>query len=527
MKPDLKKSGDLSRPFRPLGLRIHPYVFLGSAGIILVLVLVAAFQGEALGRVAKQLQAEISEKAGWLYVLAVNVFLGLGLYLIFSPYGRIKLGGPDSKPEFSRLSWFAMLFSAGMGIGLLFYSVAEPIYHYTTPPMGEGGTVEAARLSMSMTFLHWGLHAWGIYAIVGLALAYFGFRHKLPLTIRSAFYPLLGDRINGGIGNLIDILAVVATMFGVATSLGLGVQQIHSGLNFLFDVPRSLEPWFLGLNQTQAIQILLITIITSIATLSVVLGLDKGIRRLSEFNISMAGLLLLFVLLLGPTWFILDSLVQNIGGYLQQLPRLAFWTESYKGVAQGTHWQDGWTTFYWGWWIAWSPFVGMFIARISRGRTVREFMISVLLAPTLVTFIWLSVFGGTALHGELGGDKTISTAVQSDLTTSLFVLLAQFPFSALTSFLAILVVVTFFVTSSDSGSLVIDIITSGGDPDPPVPQRIFWAVMEGLVAAVLLVMGGLQALQTASITTGLPFTIVLLIMCYSLMKGLREDPQMA
>jgi choline/glycine/proline betaine transport protein len=412
-----------------------------------------------------------------------------------------------------------MLFSAGMGIGLLFYGVAEPMYHLLTPPHGaEPGTVAAAEDAMKTVFLHWGLHAWAIYALVGLALAYFAFNRGQPLSIRAVFEPLLGKRIHGPWGHLIDILATVATMFGVATSLGLGAHQVNAGLHHLFGVP-----------ETRTVQILLIAGITAIATASVVAGLNHGIKRLSEYNMAAAGLLLLFVLLAGPTLFILNGFVENLGDYLNDFFYLGFWNETYTGGS----WQNGWTVFYWGWWIAWSPFVGMFIARISRGRTVREFVAGVLLVPTLLTFLWLSVFGDSALYIELFGGGGMASAVEDNLARSLFVFLEQLPGAAGNdlpmmviagaSVLATVVIVTFFVTSSDSGSLVIDMITAGGKPNPPVAQRIFWAVTEGVVAAALLVGGGLTALQTAAIATGLPFALVLMVMIFSLYRGLARD----
>ncbi|MFT5470133.1 MAG: choline/glycine/proline betaine transport protein [Verrucomicrobiales bacterium] len=506
---------------------LQPQVFWGALAIVLILLIAAMVAGDSFENIASDVQSSISTSAGWFYVLAVNSFLAFAIYLAFSRFGNIRLGTDDSKPEFSTLSWFAMLFSAGMGIGLVFFGVAEPIYHYLAPPIGEGETVEAARQSMSTTFLHWGFHAWAIYAVVGLAVAYFAFRHNLPLSIRSTFYPLLGERVHGICGHLIDFIAIGATLCGVATSLGLGAQQIHSGLTFLFGLTNSNEPFAIGLSQNQGIQILLIGSITAVATISVVLGLRAGILRLSKLNIGAAGLLLLFVLVTGPTVFLLSSLIQNIGEYLSVLPQIATWTESFSSAANpdGEKWQNSWTVFYWGWWISWSPFVGIFIARISKGRTVRQFIGGVLLAPAVATFVWLSVFGGTALHGALSGDDSVAKAVASDVPTSLFVMLQQLPAGEIACGLATLVILVFFVTSSDSASLVIDTIASGGNPDPPKWQRIFWAVLEGAIAATLLVLGGLTALQTASIATGLPFAIVLLFMCLSLLKGLRQERQ--
>lgn len=488
-------------------LEVHPWVFFGSAGLILLFVGITIIFQHFLGDVFQTMQSYMSTYAGWFFIATMNIVLLFVLLLIVSRFGDIRLGGPDAAPEFSTIGWFAMLFSAGMGIGLLFYGVAEPMFHYVANPLTEPGTTEAARKAMDITFLHWGLHPWAVYTIVGLALAFFSFNKGLPLSIRTAFYPVFGERIYGPIGNIIDIMATVATLFGVATSLGLGVQQVNAGLDHLF-----------GIGQSTTIQVLLIAGITSIATWSVVKGLDKGIRRLSELNIILAAALALFVLILGPTLFILNGTLENIGYYIQFLPQLSTWNETYEH----TQWQHGWTIFYWAWWIAWSPFVGMFIARVSFGRTIREFILGVLLVPTFITFLWITIFGNTALNIEMFGGGGIAAAVQENLPISLFVLLENFPLSSFTSALGIVVIITFFVTSSDSGSMVIDIITSGGDPNPPVLSRLFWALLEGAVAAALLMGGGLVALQTATITTGLPFAAILLGMCYSLHKGLNE-----
>jgi choline/glycine/proline betaine transport protein len=488
---------------------IEPVVFWASCGLIVLFVLLSFVYTKQMGDTFGQVQKLFSTYAGWVYILGVNFFLGFAIWLLFSRYGDIRLGGHEAKPEFSTWGWFAMLFSAGMGIGLVFWSVAEPMYHYASPPFGaEANTPESAKLAMTITMFHWGVHAWAIYAVIALALAFFAFNRGLPLTVRSAFYPILGERIYGPIGHTIDVLAVLATMFGLATSLGLGVQQVNAGLDTLF-----------GIGPSVMVQIVLIVIITSIAIVSVVAGLDKGVRFLSEINMYAAGGLLLFVLLVGPTLFIFDSVVQNFGSYVQHLAQLSTWTESYNQ----TEWQHSWTIFYWAWWIAWSPFVGMFIARVSKGRTIREFIAGVLLVPTVMTTVWLTVFGGTALYEEFHGNGGIAAAVNADVATALYELLARFPLSEITSLLAMFVVITFFVTSSDSGSLVIDTITSGGHPHPPVQQKIFWASAEGVVAASLLVAGGLSALQAGSILTGLPFTFVLLLMCFSLYKGLHEE----
>jgi choline/glycine/proline betaine transport protein len=490
------------------GLEVNGPVFFTSAIIVIITITLTLLFKDKAEQHFTEIQAFVANKAGWFFILSVNVFLVFMIYLAFSKYGQIRIGGQTAKPEFKTLSWFAMLFSAGMGIGLLFWSISEPIYHYLSPPMASGETAEAAKEAMKFTFLHWGFHAWAIYALVGLSLAYFTYSRGLPLTIRSVFYPFLGDKIYGRIGDAIDIFAVLATLFGLATSLGLGVQQIAAGLNHLF-----------GIDSGVMTQVILIGGITLIATISVVLGVDKGVRVLSEWNMRVAVVFLLIVLILGPTIFIFKSFVQNTGNYLSSILEISTWTESYTG----TNWQNAWTTFYWGWWIAWSPFVGMFIARISKGRTIREFILGVLLVPSIVTFFWISAFGSTAINEAILGNDTIVNAVNDNVATALFVFLEDYPFAFILNIIAIILIAGFFVTSSDSGSLVVDSLTTGGKIDAPVGQRIFWAIVEGSVAAVLLIGGGLQALQTATIVTGLPFAIILIVMCFSLYKGLSED----
>ena len=489
-------------------LQVNPPVFYVSAGLIVAFASLGSLFAEQAESLFNAVQAGIVTAFGWFYIAAVAGFLGFVLYLMLSRHGQVKLGPDDSEPDYSYLSWFAMLFSAGMGIGLIFFGVAEPIYHYTAPPVGEAETIAAARQAMKITFFHWGFHAWAIYIVVGLALAYFSFRHNLPLTLRSALYPLIGERIHGPIGHAVDIFAVLGTMFGVATSLGLGVAQVNAGLEYLFGVP-----------QNAGVQIVLIAAITALATISVVLGLDRGIRRLSELNIGLALMLLVFVLFAGPTVFLLQTLVQNTGAYLDDLVQLTFRMFAYEPSG----WMGSWTLFYWGWWIAWSPFVGMFIARISRGRTIREFILGVLFVPVLFTFVWMTVFGDTALWFELNGLAPIAQVVSENMPVALFAMLNELPLSAVTSLVATLLVITFFVTSSDSGSLVIDIITSGGMDEPPTWQRVFWAVMEGVVAAVLLVAGGLGALQTAAIAGGLPLAVIMVFICYGLLRSLQGE----
>jgi choline/glycine/proline betaine transport protein len=490
-------------------VRINPPVFILSGVFTLALVAIAIVAGDAAAALFTAIQEWIAHTAGWFYVLSVAGFLVFVVGLAVSDYGRIKLGRDHSSPDYSYPSWFAMLFSAGMGIGLMFFSVAEPVMHLVKPPVGAGGTFAAARDAMRITFFHWGMHAWAIYAVVALALAYFAFRHDLPLTVRSALYPLIGERIFGPIGHAVDIFAVLGTIFGVATSLGLGVLQVNSGLAYLFDVPVSLT-----------VQVLLITVITAVATLSVALGLDSGIRRISELNVVLAVSLLLFVLFAGPTVFLLQTLVQNTGAYLSNLFSMTFNLYAYEP----TGWIGGWTLFYWGWWIAWSPFVGMFIARISKGRTIREFIIGVLMVPTGFTFFWMTVFGDTALHMILiQGFGSLADAVQGDTSVALFQFFERLPYAGITSLVATVLVITFFVTSSDSGSLVVDMLTSGGQDESPMWQRIFWAIVEGVVAAALLLAGGLKALQTATIASALPFAIVMILMCWGLIRALRID----
>ncbi|MFO7868117.1 MAG: BCCT family transporter [Bacteroidales bacterium] len=483
-------------------------VFWPSAVLIVAFIAITLIVGKPMEKIFSGIQTAISDYGGWFFIISVNIFLIFVLYLAFSKFGKIRLGGEKAKPEFKTGEWFAMLFSAGMGIGILFWSVGEPINHFMNPPHGEGGTVEAASTAMEHTFLHWGLHAWGIYALVGMALAFFTFNKKLPLTISSVFYPLLGRRIYGPWGKIINVLAVVATLFGLATSLGLGVKQVSAGLAHLFDMP-----------DTVMSQVILIILITLAATGSVIAGLSGGVKRLSTLNMYIGAVFLLFMLIVGPTLFIADSFVQNTGAYLQDFFTLSTWTETY----QQSTWQNGWTVFYWAWWISWSPFVGMFIARISRGRTIKEFVLGVLIVPTLLTFFWLSTFGGSALYLELNSLADIAGAVSDNVATSLYKLLEQFPLSFVTSIVGVVLVIGFFVTSSDSGSLVVDSLTAGGKLDAPVPQRIFWALTEGAVAAVLLIGGGLGALQTAAISTGLPFALILIVLGYSLLKGLQSE----
>lgn len=485
----------------------YPPVFLPAAILIVLFITVTLIVGDPMEAIFSRLQNGIVDNAGWLLVMAVNVFVVICLVFAFSKFGQLRLGGPQAKSDFSTFAWFSMLFSAGMGIGLLFFSVAEPITHFTNPPVPFTDGADRANNAFTYTFLHWGLHAWAIYALIGLGLAFMTFNRRQPLTIRSLFFPLFGERVHGPVGNIIDVIAVISTLFGLATSLGFGVQQVAAGLEHLF-----------GIDNNVYVQVVLIGLITLAATASVVAGLDKGVRVLSELNMRLGLIFLVLMLIIGPTIFLLDGYIQNVGRYFQELLALGTWTEAYTGGK----WQNDWSVFYWAWWISWSPFVGMFIARVSRGRTIREFILGVLLVPTLLTFLWMSVFGGSAMYLEINGLGDMSGAA-SEISTALFVMLEEFPLNFVTSLLGIVLVTSFFVTSSDSGSLVIDSITAGGKLDAPVGQRIFWAVSEGGVAATLLLGGGLAALQTAATITGLPFALLLLIMSYSLYLGLQEE----
>ena len=488
--------------------RTSPPVFLISAGVMLTLILLCTLYTEWSESFFQAVQKTISFHFSWVFTGTTSFFLIFVLALAFSRYGKIRLGDSGDEPDFDGLTWFAMLFSAGMGIGLVFWSIAEPITHYVKPPVGKGESLFSEELAMRFTYFHWGFHAWAVFMVVALSLSYFSYRKGLPLTIRSAFFPILGKKIFGPIGHAIDIFAVVGTMFGVSTSLGLGVMQVNSGLNFL-----------MGLPETDWVQVILIISITAIAAVSVGLGLEKGISRLSQLNLVLAGFLLLFVLLLGPTAYVLQNFFHSVEDYFMSIPLLSFMGEKISE----SDWRSSWTTFYWAWWISWAPFVGVFIARISRGRTIRELILTGLLGPALATFFWISIFGGTALNFEIVRGEPISEAVFSNVGTALFVTLERLPYHGILATLSIFVIVVFFVTSSDSGSLVIDMLTAGGDPNPPAIQRIFWAIVEGGVAIALLMAGGLGTLQTAAIASGFPLALLLVAMCFSLTKALRKE----
>ncbi len=496
--------------------RVSKPVFLSSAILIIAFIIFGAFFNELANEVFGQAKAFISVRFGWFFIVVVNLALVMSIYLIFSKYGDIRLGYQTEKPEYNLISWIGMLFSAGIGIGLLYWGTAEPLQHFMAPPLGEPETIAAAKQAMNISFLHYGLHVWAIYGMVALSLAYFHYRRGLPLAIRSTLYPLIGKKIYGPWGHTVDTLAVFGTMFGVVTTLGLGVLQINSGLDTLFGIPNNIT-----------VQIILIAFITMLAGLSLMMGLDKGIKRLSDINIFLTIVLLSFVIILGPTQFIVNSFVENIGNYIHQVIPLGLWTESYAGKE---NWQSSWTIFYWAWWISWSPFVGVFIARISRGRTIREFILGVLLIPITILFLWFTAFGGSAVHMELmaAADPSLASpglveAVKVDYGSAIFKLMEFYPFAEAATLLIIVMIVLWFVTSSDSASFVIDMLTSGGDANPPKIQRLFWAGTEGVIAAVLLAAGGLGALQAASIVSGFPFAVVILIMLYSLLRGLSRD----
>ncbi len=493
------------------GFDVHPQVTVWSAGFVIVfLVLTLVFRDQAQQLFAGLLDG-IASTFGWFYILVANIFVVAVLAFAFSRFGRIRLGGQYARPEFTNFAWYSMLISAGMGIGVMFWSVAEPMRHYGEPSPFFGvepRTTGAEEAALVTTFFHWGLHPWAIYALVALSLAFFTFNRGLPLTMRSVFYPLLGERIYGFWGNLIDTVAVIATLFGLATSLGFGVQQVSAGAEVLFGTPDTT--WF---------QVVLIAAITALATLSVVAGLDGGVKRVSQLNLNLAVVFFLFVAAVGPTLFIVGSLVESTGAYVQTLPSLSLWTETIAGG----DWQSGWTIFYWGWWISWAPFVGMFIARVSKGRTIREFVIGVVLVPSLLTFGWMSVFGGSALYVQTEGIRDVASAVEDNVATALFDLLEAFPLTFVTSLVGIVLVMSFFVTSSDSGSLVVDHLTSGGKLDSPVPQRVFWAAMQGAIASVLLLGGGLLALQSAAVASGLLFACVLLVSIYSMKRAFGHE----
>ncbi len=489
--------------------QLNQKVFVSASSIIIALLLYTAALPEQAQSLFSFIQAGIVDNGSWFYVLTVAFIFFFVIFLGLSRYGDIRLGPDHATPDYSMLTWLSMLFAAGMGIGLMFFGVAEPLMHYLSPPTAETGTVEAVQEAMKMTFFHWGLHAWAIYAIVALVLAYFSYRHNLPLTLRSALYPLIGDRIYQWPGHLVDIFAVVSTVFGVATSLGLGASQVNAGFGYLF-----------GIDVSVTNQIIIMSAIVGLAVISVTTGLDKGIKILSETNMVLAVILLLLIFVLGPTVFLLQAYLQNIGDYIADIVHNTFNLFAYKK----TGWIGGWTIFYWGWWLAWAPFVGLFIARISRGRTIREFIIGVMLIPTVFTLFWMTIFGNSAIdlvHNQ--GVVELGEMVSNDSSVALFVFLENFPLSTVLSFFSVLMIVIFFVTSCDSGAMVVDMLCSHGSNNTPLWQRVYWAVGIGVVAAILLLAGGLNALQTMTIASALPFAIVLLLAIVGLIKALRVE----
>ena len=501
------------REYRKLfGLDIYltPVFVISSIAILIFVVGALVFQ-EGATKVFGNTRTWLTTNLDWLFMITANLVFLFCLVVAISPLGKVRLGGVDAKPEYSNLTWLSMLFAAGVGIGLLFFGVAEPMHYLQNPPLGiTAGTAEAATVGISATVFHWGFHGWAIYGVVGLALGFFAYNRGLPLTIRSVFYPLLGDRIWGWPGHVIDTFAIFAGLFGLATSLGLGVIQVTSGMNYMFDVPKN--------NITMVI---LIVVITAIAMISVLTGINVGIKRLSQFNVILAFLLLVAVIILGPTLYIFRSMFDGLVGYVVKIVPLSNWIGR-----EDTGFFHDWTTFYWAWWIAWAPFVGTFIARISKGRTVRQFVIFVLLLPTLVCLLWFGAFGGTALHQHLAEGYTGVTENVGGLEIALFKMFDQLPFTGLLASVAMLLTIIFFVTSSDSGSLIIDTIAAGGKIDAPVAQRVFWCSIEGLIAIALLLGGGLKSLkslQAASLATGFPFAIVLLGMAVCLWIGLRKE----
>ncbi|EHP3971704.1 BCCT family transporter [Vibrio parahaemolyticus] len=508
----------------PFGLDIHNRVFaISGMAIVLFVVATLTFRQQVEPFFAG-LRAWLVSNLDWFFLASGNVFVIVCLVLIVTPLGRVRIGGTEATPDYSYAGWLAMLFAAGMGIGLVFFGVSEPMSHFSSAlggvniengvridwaPLGGavGDTDAASALGMAATIYHWALHPWSIYALLALGLAIFSFNKGLPLTMRSIFYPLFGERVWGWVGHIIDILAVVATVFGLATSLGYGASQAATGLNFLFGVP-----------MTDTTQVVLIVVITALALISVVAGLDSGVKRLSEINMILAAMLLFFVIIVGPTMAILTGFFDNIASYITNIPALSMPFER-----EDVNYSQGWTAFYWAWWISWSPFVGMFIARVSRGRSVREFIICVILIPSMVCVLWMTAFGGTAISQYV--NDGYEAVFNAELPLKLFAMLDVMPFAEITSVVGIILVVVFFITSSDSGSLVIDTIAAGGKVDAPTPQRVFWCTFEGLVAIALMLGGGLAAAQAMAVTTGLPFTIVLLVATVSLIKGLMDEPR--
>ncbi len=490
-----------------IGLDIHHPVFAISAGLVVTLVVGTLLFQEQAAVLFGNMRDWITTTFDWFFIISGNVILLFCLGIAFSRLGKVRLGGPDAKPTYGYPAWFAMLFAAGVGIGLMFFGVLEPVTHTINPPLGidPADVAKARAAGMSAAIFHWGLHAWAFYGLIGLSLAFFCFNRGLPLTMRSAFYPIIGDRAWGWAGHIVDVVAVLATLLGLAVSLGFGAEQIAGGLNYL-----------IGVAPDNTTKVLIIVVIISVALVSVIRGLDKGVKRLSEINMVLAVALLLFVFFAGPTMVHLKAFGSATVDYLAYLPGLSNWI----GRDDLAFLHD-WTTFYWAWWISWSPFVGMFIARVSYGRTVREFIVWVLIAPTIVAILWMSTFGGTALEQLFSeGYRGVADSVPE---LALFKMLEQLPLTAFVSGLSVILIGIFFITSADSGSLVIDTITAGGKMDAPVQQRVFWCVLAGMVAIALMLGGGMASLQALTISIALPFCVVMLLMCVGLFNGLREE----
>ncbi|MEJ5027431.1 BCCT family transporter [Brucella anthropi] len=491
--------------------RIDPGVFWPSLILAVGFVLWGVVAPDQLTMVSTAVLNSIIHLFGWTFVVSTAFFLFFSVFLTFSRFGRIKLGPDDDEPEFSTISWICMMFSVGMGIGLMFWGTAEPLLHFGAPPHGlaEPQSKEAALLAMKYSYFHWALHPWAIYAVVGLALAYFSYRRNLPTLISSAFHPFIGDRIFGPIGRSIDTLAIIATLFGTATSLGFGAQQINSGLNTLWSTEES-----------KPIALMIIALLSALFILSAVSGVGKGIQFLSNMNMLITVIFLMSLAIAGPTVFIFETLIEALGYYLSDLISMSFRTAAFSDG----NWLAKWTIFYWAWWISWAPFVGVFIARVSKGRTIREFVIGVLLIPSTVTFIWFTIMGGTALHSELMGDGGLLEVVnQKGASVALFALLDQYPAAMLTSTVAMFLVAIFFVSGSDAASVVMGMLSSRGTSKPHPSIVILWGILAGISASLLLVIGGLQGLQTASIIAAAPFLLVMIGLCASLWKGLLDD----
>lgn len=494
---------------------VHPVMAIGSAVLVFAFVIFTIANPTYASSVYNAAQSFITTKLSWYYIGLMSFMLFFSVWLIFSRYGNIRLGKDTDRPEFGYFSWFSMLFGAGIGIGILFWSIAEPIDHFQSNPfitVAQQQTAEAAQVAMRLTIFHWGLHGWALFSVIGMALAYFSYRKGLPLSIRSCLYPLFGERIYGPIGHAADLLAVFGTVFGIATSLGLGAQQMNSGLNYLFGVKMSVGT-----------QVGLIALLSVFATLSVLSGLKKGIRILSELNMQMTAVMLGLFVIFGPTTYILGSIFNNLGDYMSHVVQLGLWVDT----TPKSQWQGWWTIFYWGWWIAWSPFCGIFIARISKGRTIREFVLGVLIAPTLLAALWITIFGDSAMYLQLFGGGGIVQAVNKDTTTALFKTIELLgngqTITLLMAGLCTLMLITYFVTSADSATLVICTLLAMGDEHPRARYRIFWGIAVGAVAAALLIAGGLKALQTASIVAALPFSVIIILAVVGLYKSLKAE----